>query len=144
MVVKPETERPKTDPYARRSDGTFGPNNVGKPKGATHKFNREVLAALGGLTTKALATLERKLEEGDLKAATFVISRFSSAERVVDVSVDPQGIADAIQSGDLTPTEANRLALALRSLTEAENVENMRARLSEIEAILEQQQGKGR
>jgi hypothetical protein len=143
MTLSTETERPVSEPW-RRKDGTFGPGNPGKPRGATHKFNREVLERLGGLTDKALTTLERKLEEGDLKAATFVISRFSSAERTVDVPVDPAGLAEAIAAGDVTPTEANRLALALRSLTEAENVENMRARLSEIEAILEQQQGKGR
>lgn len=143
MTLNTETERTDT---GRDAAGRFtsSPGNRGKPAGATHKFNREILARLGGLTDKALATLERRLDEGDLKAATFILSRFSSAERTVDVPVDPAGLAEAIAAGDVTPTEANRLALALRSLTEAENVENMRARLSEIEAILDQQQAKGR
>lgn len=142
MTIKPVCEAENS---VRHADGRFKPgHSIGRPKGARSQFNKAVLERLGGLTGKALATLERKLEEGDLKAATFVISRFSSAERTVDVPVDPAGLAEAIAGGDCTPTEANRLALALRSLTEASNVEAMRNRLSEIEAILDQQQGKGR
>lgn len=128
----------------RHPDGRFkAGHSIGRPKGARSQFNRAVLERLGGLTDKALVTLEARLDQQDLKAALWVLSRFSSAERTVDVPVDPTGLADAIAEGDCTPTEANRLALALRSLTEASNVEAMRTRLSEIEAILEQQ-GKGR
>lgn len=142
MATKPLCEAENS---ARHPDGKFKPGHgIGRPKGARSQFNKAVLDRLGGLTDKALATLEARLDQQDLKAALWILSRFSSAERVVDVPTDPQGIADAIEAGHLTPTEANRLALALRSLTEAENVESMRARLSEIEAILEQQQGKRR
>lgn len=129
----------------RLPNGRFKPGHgIGRPRGSRSKFNKAVLDRLAGLTDKALCTLEARLDQQDLKAALWVLARFASAERVVDVPTDPQGIADAIQSGDCTPTEANRLALALRSLTEAENVEAMRSRLSEIEAILQQQQVKGR
>lgn len=129
----------------RHRDGRFkAGHSIGRPKGARSQFNKAVLERLGDLTDKALQTLEARLDQQDLKAALWVLNRFSSAERVVDAPVDPAGLAEAIAAGDLTPTEANRLSLALRSLTEAENVEAMRARLDEIESVLDQQQGKGR
>lgn len=141
MTTKPLCEAENS---VRHADGRFKPgHSIGRPRGSRSQFNRAVLERLGGLTDKALATLEARLDAQDLKAALWILSRFSSAERVVDVPIDPASLADAIQSGDCTPTEANRLSLVLRSLTEAENVEAMRTRLSEIEAILEKQ-GKGR
>ncbi len=142
--TKTDPVRTKSDPYARRFDGTFGAGNIGKPRGATHKFNREVLERLGGLTSKALVTLERKLDEGDLKAATFVLARFLPSERVVDVPAEPNGIADAVEEGGLTPTETNRLSQAVKTLKEAAGVDEMRARLDEIEALLiAQNKGRG-
>ena len=114
----------------------------GRPKGAKSRFNAEVLERLGGLTSKAMATLERKLDEGDLKAATFVLARFLPSERVIDVSAEPNGIADAMADGGLTPTETNRLSQAVKTLKEAAGVDEMRARLDEIEALL-LRQGRG-
>lgn len=143
MTQTTETERPKSEPW-RNADGTFARGNPGKPKGASHRFNREVLAQLGNLTNKALVALERKLEQGDLKAATFVLARFLPSERVIDVPAEPNGIADALSQGELTPTESNRLALAVKSLKEAAGIDEMRARLDEIEALLiAQNKGRG-
>ena len=135
MTQTTVTNRQNTEPW-RNADGTFGRNNPGKPKGATHRFNREVLERLGGLSSKAMTTLERKLDEGDLKAATFVLARFLPSERVIDVPAEPNGIADAVAEGGLTPTETNRLAQAVKTLKEAAGVDEMRTRLDEIEALL--------
>lgn len=143
MSQTAETERAKSEPW-RNADGTFGRGNPGKPKGASHRFNREVLAQLGNLTSKAVATLETRLEAGDLKAATFVLSRFLPSERVIDVPAEPNGVADMLSEGGLTPTESNRLALAVKSLKEAAGIDEMRARLDEIEALLiAQNKGRG-
>ena len=46
MTQSTELERPVTE--HRRPNGTFAPGNPGKPKGAKHRFNREVLERLGG------------------------------------------------------------------------------------------------
>ena len=129
----------------RHANGRFKPGHgIGRPKGARSQFNKAVLDQLGGLTTKAMATLERKLDEGDLKAATFVLARFLPSERVVDVPAGPDSIADALSEGQLTPTESNRLALAVKSLKEAVGIDEMRARLDEIEALLvAQNKGRG-
>ena len=82
--------------------------------------------------------------QGDLKAATFVLARFLPSERVIDVPAEPNGIADALTQGELTPTESNRLALAVKSLKEAAGIDEMRARLDEIEALLiAQNKGRG-
>jgi hypothetical protein len=131
-----ELDRPNTE--GRDTKGRFAPGNPGKPKGAKHRFNAEVLERLGGLTSKAFATLERKLDEGELKAATFVLSRFLPSERVIELGGDPNGIADAAAEGELTPTEMNRVAQAVKTIKEASGIDEMRSRLDEIEALLVQ------
>ena len=140
MADTAELDRAKSEPW-RRPDGTFGPGNPGKPRGSTHKFNREVLNQLGGLTAKAMRTLERKIDEGDLKASLFVLARFLPSERVIDVPAEPNGLADFVAEGGLTPTETNRLAQAIKTLKEASGIDEMRARLDEIEALLIQRRG---
>lgn len=141
MTPATEIDRPVTDEHRDRH-GRFTRGNPGKPAGAKHRFNKEVLERLGGLTTKAMETLERKLDEGDLKAATFVLARFLPSERTIELGTsDPNGIADAAAEGELTPTEANRLAQAINTLKTAAGVDEMRARLDEIEALLIQRRG---
>ena len=121
----------------RLPNGRFKPGHgIGRPRGSRSKFNKAVLDRLAGLTDKAMTTLERKLDEGDLKAAMFVLARFLPSERVIDLPAEPNDIADALNQGDLSPVEIGRLSLAVRSLKEAAGVDEMRARLDEIEALL--------
>lgn len=135
MTTNTVSKRAKTESW-RNSDGTFGAGNPGKPKGATHRFNREVLNQLGNLTGKALKALETALDQGDVKAALWTLSRFTPSERIVDVPHGPSAVADMLAEGDLTPSESNRLALAVKSLKEASGIDEMRGRLDEIEALL--------
>lgn len=140
MTDSTELNRANTAEH-RNGLGQFAKGNPGKPRGAKHRFNAEVLERLGGLTSKAFATLERKLDEGELKAATFILSRFLPSERVVELGGDPNEISDAAAEGQLTPTEMNRVAQAAKTIKEASGIDEMRARLDEIEALLIQRKG---
>ncbi|MBL4641629.1 MAG: hypothetical protein JKX86_07385 [Verrucomicrobiales bacterium] len=73
----------------------------------------------------------------------FLLSRLLPADRAVGADAsNPTALAEAIGDGSLSPVEANRLAQTARSLAEVEQIDEMRSRLDEIEALL-LKQGRG-
>ncbi|TPG38653.1 hypothetical protein EAH79_16205 [Sphingomonas koreensis] len=117
--------------------GRFTAGNPGKPKGATHKMNAAVLAALGDLTSNAMRVLKDQLALGNLKAATYILDRYLPSERVVALeSVHPDSIADALAHGEATPSEAAKMAATFKTVADASEVKELRARLDEIESLI--------
>lgn len=112
-------------------------HGMGRPKGSKSRHNATVLAALGDLSGQAVQVLRDKLAEGDSKVAMFILARFTPSERIADVAgASPEDILAAIAEGAVTPGEANRLANAIKTAKDAAGVDEMRARLDEIEALL--------
>ena len=131
-----DTQRTFTD-SGRLPNGTFGPGNSGRPKGSKSAFNKQVLDALGDLTSHAMAVLKERLNQNDLKAATFILQRYLPEHRLTDVgSTDPTAWADAMADGSITVSEAGKAAQALKSLADAGEVKELRARLDEIETLI--------
>tara|TARA_R110000772_G_scaffold22737_6_gene61300 strand:+ start:552 stop:1031 length:480 start_codon:yes stop_codon:yes gene_type:complete len=122
----------------RDATGRFVPgHSIGRPKGSKSAFNKQVLAALGDLTSQAMAVLKERLNQNDLKAATFVLARFLPEHRLTDVgSVDPTAWADAMATGEITVSEAGKAAQALKTISDAGEVKELRARLDEIETLI--------
>lgn len=121
----------------RDTMGRFAAGNSGKPRGATHKLNASVLAALGDLTSEAMAVLKAQLSQGSLRAAQYVLDRYLPSERVVALeSVHPDSIADALATGEATPSEAAKMANTFKTVADASEVKDLRARLDEIEALI--------
>lgn len=103
---------------ARNDDGTFGPGNRGKPKGARHAITRAVEELLEGqaevLTQKAV---DRALE-GDVTALRLCIDRIAPARKDAPVSFDlpsmqsaldaaqaAEAVLSAVSDGEITPLE---------------------------------------
>ena len=102
----------------RNDDGTFGPGNRGKPKGARHATTRAVEELLEGqaevLTQKAI---DRALE-GDMTALRLCIDRIAPARKDAPVSFDlpsmqsaqdavqaAEAVLSAVSDGEITPLE---------------------------------------
>lgn len=102
----------------RNSDGTFGPGNPGKPRGARHKATQAALALLDGeadaLTRKAV----NLALEGDTVALRLCLERIAPPRRYASVEFSlpkmksandaakaAAAVLDAVAIGDLTPTE---------------------------------------
>ena len=83
---------------ARNDDGTFGPGNRGKPKGARHAITRAVEELLEGqaevLTQKAV---DRALE-GDVTALRLCIDRIAPARKDAPVSFDLPSMQSALDA----------------------------------------------
>jgi hypothetical protein len=102
----------------RNSDGTFGPGNPGKPKGARHKATQAALALLDGQAEALTQQAVTMALEGDTTALRLCLERIAPPKKDAPVQFDlppmqsatdaakAAGAAlDAVALGDLTPTE---------------------------------------
>jgi hypothetical protein len=126
--------RENTD--GRDARGRFGPGNTGRPRGSRNRINKQVLDALGDLSSQAVMVLRENLTQNNLKAAIYVLDRFLPSERSIEIqSTDPQAWSDALADGDLTPGEAAKAAQAMKVLADAAEVREIKAKLDELEAM---------
>ncbi len=123
---------------ARDNAGRFKPGHgMGRPKGSRNKLNSAVLDQLADLTSPAVAVLRQHLNDGSLKAATYIIDRFTSPERHVAIgTTDPNAVADALAEGLITPSEGARIAGSLKTLKEASDLAELRAKMDELEDLI--------
>ena len=130
-----DTVRPNTD-AGRDALGRFGPGNPGKPKGATHRLNQAALRSTGELLPKAFDVLRDQLEAGNLRAAMFCLQRYLPDSRVIPLdSMDPDTVADAAADG-LTPGELGKVIQSLKTLREAEDLADIRAKMDDLEVLV--------
>lgn len=129
-------DRQNTAEPWRRPNGQFGPNNPGKPKGATGRRGKAEIDRLDQRSGAIWAVIDQRLAEHCVKTALFLLARLLPSERTIDVAADAASIAEALEDSAVSTTEANRLALTVKSLKEAEQVDAMRERLDAIERLL--------
>ena len=130
------TETQRTNTEGRDTLGRFAAGNPGKPRGATHKLNREALNGIGELLPSALAVLREQLAASNFRAAAFVLQRYLPDTRVVEIgSMDSNAIADAAAEG-LTPAELAKLVASLKLLREAEDLADIRRAMDDLEALV--------
>lgn len=131
----------------RNTDGTFGPGNPGKPKGARHKATRAALALLDGqaeaLTQKAIETALA----GDTVALRLCLDRIAPPRKdaPVSFSLPPMATAkdaafaagailDAVALGDLTPIEAAQIMGLIETYRRTLETCELEARVAALEA----------
>lgn len=128
-------ERAKTD-EGRDARGRWAAGNAGKPKGATHRINRDALQGIGELVPSALTVLRDQLAAGNFRAAGFVLQRYLPDARVIEMgSMDTDGLEDAATDG-LTPSEMSKLVASLRALRETEDLASIRIAMDDLEALV--------
>ena len=131
----------------RNSDGTFGPGNPGKPRGARHKATVAAMALLEGEADR----LTRKAVEvalgGDVTALRLCLERIAPPRKDAPVTFDlppmrsagdaakaAGAVLEAVADGELTPIEGAHvmgLVDAFRRTLEASEFE---VRLAALEA----------
>ncbi|MFV1918720.1 hypothetical protein VPH46_04750 [Sphingomonas sp. MJ1 (PH-R8)] len=132
---------PKATNSAVRDDaGRLLPGHgMGRPKGSVSKDAAAIRQAVRDRGPAAWAALDKALAEGSWKAISWCLDRLVPAERVPPIgSTDPADLAEAISNGDVTPSEAAKLAVAFRAVAEADQLKQLFARLDEVERLLQQ------
>lgn len=131
----------------RNTDGTFGPGNPGKPKGARHRATQAALALLEGeaeaLTRKAV---EAALA-GDVSALRLCLDRIAPPRKDAPVSfaLPPMASAadaaqaagavlSAVAEGDLTPLEAAQIMGLIETYRRTLETCELETRVAALEA----------
>ena len=130
----------------RNTDGTFGPGNPGRPKGARHKATQAALALLDGeaeaLTRKAVEMalagdgaamrlcLERIAPPRKDAPVTFPLPPMQSA---ADAAKAAGAVLDAVALGELTPTEGAQIMGLVETYRRTLETSDLEARVAALE-----------
>lgn len=131
----------------RDEAGRFAPGNKGKPRGARHRTTRAVEALLQGEAEQITRKLIQAALEGDPTALRLSIERLAPARKDSTVTFDlPQlkrpsdavaalgAVTEAVAAGQLTPTEALKVAAVIETFRRTLDLEEIEARLEALEA----------
>jgi hypothetical protein len=139
--------------YATNTRGKpFQPGNTGKPRGARNRTTLALEALLDGEAEAITRQAVKMALEGDTTAMRLVLERIlpprkdrpvrfkmPKLETAADAVKATAALAEAVASGDLTPTEAGELSKLVDGFTKAVEQHDIQRRLDKIEAALEQQ-----
>lgn len=130
----------------RNADGTFGPGNRGKPKGARHRATQAALALLDG---EAEALTRRAVEAalaGDVAALRLCLDRIAPPRKDAPVTFALPPMASArdaaqaagavlaaVAAGDLTPTEGAQIMALVETCRRTLETTELEARIAALE-----------
>jgi len=132
---------------ARNSDGTFGPGNTGKPKGARHKTTLAIEGLLDGQAEALTQAAIDKALSGDTVALRICLDRIAPARKDAAVSFDmpaietmedatnaARAIVRAVADGDVTPLEAATVMTVVDQFRRALETTEIERRITALEA----------
>jgi len=130
----------------RNANGTFGPGNPGRPRGARHKATLAAMAlldgeaealtrqavtlALGGDTTALRLCLERIAPPRKDSPVQFDLPRMETAR---DAAKAAGAVLDAVALGDLTPTEGAHIMGLVETYRRTLEATEIEARVAALE-----------
>ena len=131
---------------SRNPDGTFGPGNPGRPKGARHAVTRAVEQLLqgeaDGLTRKAIDLAL----EGDTTALRLCLERIAPPRKDAPVSFDlppmtnskeaadaASAVLQAVSEGEITPIEGASVMGLVENYRRVLETSELEARITKLE-----------
>ena len=125
---------PPTYSADRAANGQFLPGSGGRLPGSKNRVSSAALQAVKDMSSEAVQGLRIRVRAGELAAIVYVLDRVLPKGRTVELlSTDPLAISDAVAAGELTASEAKELAAALASLRDLAEIDDLRARIDELE-----------
>jgi hypothetical protein len=131
----------------RNTDGTFGPGNPGKPRGARHRATQAALSLLEGeaeaLTRKAVETalagdtgalrlcLERIAPSRKDAPVTFTLPSMTTAANAAQAA---GAVLAAVAEGELTPLEGAQIMALIETFRKTLETSELEVRLTALEA----------
>lgn len=130
----------------RNSDGTFGPGNPGKPRGARHKATQAALALLDGEATTITRKAVEMALEGDTTALRLCLERIAPPRRdapvqfalpsmasALDAAQAAAAVLEAVAAGELTLTEGAHLMGLVETYRRTLETTELEARVAALE-----------
>lgn len=119
----------------RNPDGTWA-RGPGRKLGSRNKTSREAIERVKALSGRAFEQLELNLERGDMRAVEYILNRVLPAGRILEIDASADGIRDHLEHGDFSESEARAVANVVEKLQRLEKVEELEARLNQLQALL--------
>ncbi len=129
------------DNNGRDRTGRFapGPGNSGRPYGAKAKHARELTKLVCAMGPRAVEKLSIALDADKEWAIRLVLQYCLPSGRTIEFEgVEPEDIKQAFINGDLSADETKSIATAMEKLKNVQDLDDLRARLSELETLLQQ------
>jgi len=130
----------------RNTDGTFGPGNPGKPKGARHKATQATLALLEGESEALTRQAVNMALAGDTTALRLCLERIAPPrkdapiqfemprmETAADAAKAAGAVVEAVAVGELTPTEGAHIMALLETYRRTLETSELEARVAALE-----------
>jgi hypothetical protein len=132
----------------RKTDGTFGPGNPGRPLGSRHKATQAALALLDGEAEALTRQAVTMALGGDGTALRLCLERIAPPRRDAPVQFDlPRmlsaadaakaagAVLEAVASGELTPTEGAHIMTLVETYRRTLETTELEARVAALEGI---------
>lgn len=130
----------------RNTDGTFGPGNLGKPRGTRHKATQAVLALLDGEAEALTRQAVKMALDGDGAALRLCLERIAPPrkdapvqfnlprmETARDAATTAGAVLEAVAEGELTPTEGAHIMGLVETYRRTLETSELEARVVALE-----------
>lgn len=118
----------------RDNRGRFVKGNPGKPVGARNKLPKITMKRIEAMGDAALEQLWAAIHRSESWAIQLVLQKILPADRMVEFeNFTPDDLKEALSNGDISGSEAKALCAVLRDLAEVESLDEIKARLAELE-----------
>lgn len=108
----------------------------GRPLGSKNKTSSELAKQIRALGPRAVAELAIAIDEKAAWAIQLVI-KYCVPGRLVEMhGSEPADIREAFETGEISADELKAISTGLEKLASIESIEDLRNRLSELEAML--------
>lgn len=134
-----DNERNSTALTGRDTNGRFvsGCGNIGRPVGTKNKVSQKAMQEIKSMSSDALRVLKENLNRNDTKAAIFILEKVLPNQRTVELDgADVGSIVSALVDGTVSPDEARTISLSIARLKEIDEMDALKERLAQIEALL--------
>lgn len=129
---------PNSSGPERDASGRYLPGHGGRRPGSRNKIAHETIKKIQEMRGDAIQQLRNLVTAGDIKEITYVLDRIIPKNgRTIELDdTRPSTIAEMLADGSINPEEARDIAATIKSLREIEELEQLRAKLIELEAIV--------
>lgn len=128
-----------TAPAAKDHRGRFqsGPGNIGRVRGSRNKQSSDLMKTVRAMGPRAVEKLAAALDTNERWAVEMILRYCLPPSRTIEMyGLEPDDITAAFINGDLSADESKALATTLEKLKNVSDLDELRARLTELEALL--------
>jgi hypothetical protein len=111
----------------------------GRKFGSRNKQSAELMKTVRAMGPRAVEKLATALDADQQWAILLILKYCLPSSRTIEMEgADPEDIRHGVIAGDLSPDEAKSIATAMEKLKGIQDLDDLRARLSELEKLLQQ------